>query len=80
LLTLELQSGDLLLFTTDGITEPRNAEGPMYEELGRFHEVLSELSDELNAEEVVESIIQDVIAIWWMRKNGMIILRWRWSR
>ena len=42
--------------------------------------MLSELSDELNAEEVVESIIQDVIAIWWMRENGMIILRWRWSR
>ena len=47
--------------STDGITAPRNAEGPMYEELGRFHEVLSELSDELNAEEVMESIIQDVI-------------------
>ena len=61
MLTLELQSGDLLLFTTDGITELRNAEGLMYEESGRFHEVLSELSDELNAEEVVESIIQDVI-------------------
>ena len=62
LLTLELQSGDLLLFTTDGITEPRNAEGLMYEESGRFHEVLSELSDELSAEEAVESTIQDVIA------------------
>ena len=34
----------------------------MYEESGRFHEVLSELSDELSAEEAVESTIQDVIA------------------
>ena len=45
----------------DGITEPHNAEGLMYEESGRFHQVLSALSDELNAEEVVENIIQDVI-------------------
>jgi len=59
--TLELQSGDLLLFMTDGITEPRNAEGLMYEESGRFHQVIAELSDDLTAEEVVESIIQDVI-------------------
>ena len=60
-LTLELQSGDLLLLMTDGISEPRIAEGLMYEESGRFHEVISELSDELRAEEVVEAIIQDVI-------------------
>jgi len=60
-LTLELQAGDLLLLMTDGITEPRNAEGLMYEESGRFHEVISELSNKLSAEEVVESIIQDVI-------------------
>ena len=60
-LTLEIQSGDLLLFMTDGITEPRNSEGLMYEESGRFHQVISQLSDDLTAEEVVESIIQDVI-------------------
>ena len=60
-LTLELQSGDLLLFMTDGITEPRNSEGLMYEESGRFHQVISQLSDDLTAEKVVERIIQDVI-------------------
>ena len=60
-LIVDLQPGDLLLFMTDGITEPRNAEGLMYEESGRFHKVISELSDKLSAEEVVESIIQDVI-------------------
>ena len=59
--TLELQSGDLLLFMTDGITEPRNAEGVMYEESGRFHQVITELSNDLTAEEIVETIIQDVI-------------------
>jgi len=33
----------------------------MYEESGRFHKVISELSKELSAEEVVEPIIQGVI-------------------
>ena len=60
-ITVDFQLGDLFLFMTDGITEPRNAEGLMYEESGRFHQVLSELPDELNAEEVVENIIQDVL-------------------
>ena len=46
----------------NGITEPRNAEGLRYEKSGRFHEVISGLSDELSAEEVVESILQDVIS------------------
>jgi len=46
---------------TDGITEPRNAKESMYEESGRFHEMVSELSGGLGAEEVVETIIQDVI-------------------
>ena len=58
---VDLESGDLLLFMTDGITEPRNAEGVMYEESGRFHQVVSELEDQLTAEEVVETVIQDVI-------------------
>ena len=60
-LTVDLKTGDLLLFMTDGITEPRNAEGVMYEESGRFHQVISNLSEDLSAEEVVETIIQDVI-------------------
>ena len=51
-----------MLSMPDGITEPRNAEGLRYEKSGRFHEVISGLSDELSAEEVVESILQDVIS------------------
>ena len=49
---------------TDGITEPRNAKESMYEESGRFHEMVSELSGGLGAEEVVETIIQDVIKLY----------------
>jgi len=60
-LTVDLKTGDLLLFMTDGITEPRNDEGVMYEESGRFHQIISDLSEDLSAEEVVETIIQDVI-------------------
>ena len=60
-LAVDLESGDLLLFMTDGITEPRNAEGVMYEESGRFHQVISELEEQLTAGEVIETIIQDVI-------------------
>ena len=47
---------------TDGITEPCNAEGLMYEGLGRSHKVISQLNDDLTVEEVVDSIIQDVIS------------------
>ena len=50
-----------MLSMPNGITEPRNVEGLRYEKSGRFHEVISGLSDELSAEEVVETIIQDVI-------------------
>ena len=47
---------------TGGITEPCNAEGLMYEGLGRSHKVISQLNDDLTVEEVVDSIIQDVIS------------------
>jgi len=47
---------------TDGITEPRNEEGLMYEESGRFHQMIASLSDQLMAEEVVDRIIEDVLS------------------
>ena len=61
---------------TDGITEPCNAERLMYEGLGRSHKVISQLNDDLTMEEVVDSIIQDVITIWWMKKNEIVTSRW----
>ena len=60
-LKLDLKSGDLLLFMTDGITEPRNEEGKMYEESGRFHRLISNLSQDLSAKEIVGSVIDDVL-------------------
>ena len=47
---------------TDGLTEPRNAKGIMYEESGRLNEVLSSISVEMPIEEVVNTIINDVEA------------------
>ena len=57
---VDFESGDLLLLMTDGITEPRNAEGIMYEESGRLDEVLSRIPVEMPIEEVVATIINDV--------------------
>ena len=57
---VDLESGDLLLLMTDGITEPRNAEDVMYEESGRLNEVLSNIPVEMAIEEVVSIIINDV--------------------
>ena len=57
---VDLESGDLLLLMTDGITEPRNAEGVMSEGSGRLNEVLSNIPVEMVIEEVVSIIINDV--------------------
>ena len=57
---IHLESGDLLLLMTDGITEPRNAKGIMYEESGRLNEVLSSIPANMPIGEVVDTIIKDV--------------------
>ena len=59
---IHLESGDLLLLMTDGITEPRNAKGIMYEESGRLNEVLSSIPADMPIEEIVDTIINDVEA------------------
>ena len=59
---VDLESGDLLLMMTDGITEPRNTEGVMYEESGRLYEVLSSIPANMPIEEVVDTIVNDVEA------------------
>ena len=47
---------------TDGLTEPRNAKGIMYEESGRLNEVLSSIPADMPIEEIVDTIINDVEA------------------
>ena len=46
---------------TDGITEPRNAEGMMYQESGRLAEVISNLQADDSAENMVDKVINDVL-------------------
>jgi len=57
--TVDLKSGDLLLMMTDGITEPRNAEGVIHEESGRLNEVLSNIPADMPIEEAVDIIINN---------------------
>ena len=57
--TVDLKSGDLLLLMTDGITEPRNAEGVMHEESGWLNEVLSNIPADMPIEEAVDTIINN---------------------
>ena len=45
---------------TNGITEPRNADGVMSEESGRLNEALSNILPEMSIKEVVDTIINDV--------------------
>ena len=61
-ITVDLGSDDLLLLMTDGITEPRNVEGVMYEESGRLNEVLAGIPAAMPIEKVVDTIINDVEA------------------
>ena len=59
-LAIDLQSEDIVLFMTDGITEPRNSQGVMYESSGRFHKLISSLQEDMTAEEIAKHIVEDV--------------------
>ncbi len=60
-ITLDLQVGDLIFLMTDGITEPRNAEGMMYQESKRLNEVISNLQADDSAENLVGKVVNDVL-------------------
>ncbi len=59
--TIQLDSGDLLVCYTDGITEPENAYGEMYGE-ERLIELLTKNSD--RDEESIVSMIMDAVEQW----------------
>ena len=71
---VDLESGDLLLLMTDGITEPRNAEGVMWEESGKLGEVLSSIPAKMPREAAMDTIINDIMNYKRM-KSKMMILR-----
>ena len=57
-----LQSGDVLVFMTDGIIEAHDAEGREYQESGRLQKVLVRFTLEMSADAMVEAVIDDVAA------------------
>ena len=55
----QLQSGDVLVFMTDGIIEAKDSEGTEYQETGRLAQVLGNFTPETSAEAMVSALIDD---------------------
>ena len=56
-----LQSGDVVIFMTDGIIEAQNSEGKLYSESGRLEETISKFTLDLSAKAMVDAILNDVL-------------------
>ena len=56
-----LQSGDVLIFMTDGIIEALDSEGQQYSDSGRLEESISQFTLDLSAEAMVDAVIADAI-------------------
>ncbi|MFC1712800.1 PP2C family protein-serine/threonine phosphatase [Candidatus Poribacteria bacterium] len=56
---LVLQIGDIIVFYTDGIIEGENESEEMYQ-IDRLKQSIEKVSSAMNAEEIIESILQDV--------------------
>lgn len=56
---LELQSGDIVIFYTDGILEAENEVEEMYE-IQRLQQSIKQINSTLNAEEILETILGDI--------------------
>ena len=57
----QLQSGDVLIFMTDGIIEAMDSEERYYSDSGRLEETISQLTLDMSAEAMVEAVIADAI-------------------
>jgi len=56
-----LESGDVVIFMTDGIIEAMDSEEQLYSDSGRLEETISQFTLEQSAEAMVEAIIADAI-------------------
>ena len=56
---LELQAGDIAIFYSDGIVEAENEAEEMYG-AERLEQIVTHIDSRTNAEEIIESILQDV--------------------
>jgi len=57
---LDLQTADLLVLFTDGITEATNENGVMYQETGRLKKLVSQFEPSLGAKALMDAILADV--------------------
>ena len=57
-----LQSGDVLIFMTDGIIEAQDSEERLYSDSGRLENSILKFTPDMPAEAMVEAIINDAIA------------------
>ncbi|MCH8292141.1 serine/threonine-protein phosphatase [Candidatus Poribacteria bacterium] len=55
----ELQSGDVVVFMTDGIIEAKDNSGTEYQESGRLEQVLGSFTPDTSAEAMVSALIND---------------------
>ena len=55
----ELQSGDTVVFYTDGIIEAENKAGEMYD-TERLEQIMKRMNSTMSSEKVIEAILQDV--------------------
>ena len=58
-ITFELQSGDVLVFMTDGIIEAKDSDGVEYQQTDRLQRVIAQFTANTSAEEMVKALIDD---------------------
>jgi len=56
-----LQSGDVLILMTDGIIEAEDSDGQSYSDSERLEKIISQFTQDLSAEAMVDAILNDVI-------------------
>ena len=54
-----LQSGDVIVFMTDGIIEAKDGSGREYQETDRLHQVITQFTSNTSAEAMVSALIND---------------------
>ena len=57
----QLESGDVVIFMTDGIIEAEDSDEQLYEYSGRLEKTISQFTFNLSAELMVDAIINDAI-------------------
>ncbi len=57
----QLQSGDVIVFMTDGIIEAKDSSGTEYQDTDRLQQILTQFTPDIPAEAMVDTLIDDAI-------------------